>query len=563
MKGLVSRLSGSLGPTSPVVTSASPTIPALGSENALMRRFEEEVIKEDHWVVQLFEEDLMAHEALQSKLEVVCKTNAELAKNLEQIDTTRLELALELEQIVEKSHQTIDRLEKVRIALGRAQKQSQSLFNAVVSSMTSLTQLKEIPGLSDPEKNLIAATIARDQEILGEEKKHVVDAEASLEDKEFALSHSLGSMTQREAEIYQEMKVLEARKKGLVDSFKELLAEETKLREELSKRSGWYNDVQTYRRLLKEFQDLLVDRVESSKTRSDSFFSHREISRILETSRIPGLVVACECVFGFFPHYQTSSESFPYSSNCLIVSSEDVMNGAIKESTPSLNILFKDCISDLKHDTISQENVPHQVEFQASLEILKSFWEGCEVFPGVRRFAEKYFLSNFQVEGNSTLLSILDFRQVLEQCPKRCWLDSWKRIYNLNEDGMSMHRFLQLTAESKYSIVIIKDSGNSVFGFFCPVPFHINKIHIGTPETFVFKCDPSFQCFAWSRKNSFFIICHVDSLAVGGGSHFAIHWDSDLRNGSSGFCETIDSPCLSSTSMFLIQGLEVWGVVGD
>ena len=64
------------------------------------------------------------------------------------------------------------------------------------------------------------------------------------------------------------------------------------------------------------------------------------------------------------------------------------------------------------------------------------------------------------------------------------------------------------------------------------------------------------------------MMLNENAIAMGGGGSFAIYLDSDLHEGTSGRCETFDSPPLSSPSensdeildvhTFTCVDLEIW-----
>jgi len=61
------------------------------------------------------------------------------------------------------------------------------------------------------------------------------------------------------------------------------------------------------------------------------------------------------------------------------------------------------------------------------------------------------------------------------------------------------------------------------------------------------------------KSEPYFILSKDNSIAVGGGDHFAIWLDGNFRYGSSLPCQTFRSPQLSSQPQFLCHELEVWG----
>ena len=64
----------------------------------------------------------------------------------------------------------------------------------------------------------------------------------------------------------------------------------------------------------------------------------------------------------------------------------------------------------------------------------------------------------------------------------------------------------------------------------------------------------------WSKANQYFQFASSDSLALGGGGHFALWLDSELAWGNSGRCDTFCSACLASSEEFRVRDVELWGI---
>lgn len=74
---------------------------------------------------------------------------------------------------------------------------------------------------------------------------------------------------------------------------------------------------------------------------------------------------------------------------------------------------------------------------------------------------------------------------------------------------------------------------------------------------------PHMVAWHWHRRpddvvNSFFMYACHDSIAVGGGTDFALWLDADLEHGHSGPCDTFGSPGLGSEEDFGLGHLELW-----
>jgi len=81
----------------------------------------------------------------------------------------------------------------------------------------------------------------------------------------------------------------------------------------------------------------------------------------------------------------------------------------------------------------------------------------------------------------------------------------------------------------------------------------------------VFQLEPETKVFQWnqesystSNRNNFFMFSTADCLAVGGGGHFALWLDEDLKYGNSSRCSTFNNEPLSGSENFEIFHVEVW-----
>lgn len=66
------------------------------------------------------------------------------------------------------------------------------------------------------------------------------------------------------------------------------------------------------------------------------------------------------------------------------------------------------------------------------------------------------------------------------------------------------------------------------------------------------------QVFHWSSKDPYFQFSDGESIAMGGGTSFALYLEKDLLHGMSESSSTFDSEPLASTQNFIISDLECW-----
>lgn len=134
-------------------------------------------------------------------------------------------------------------------------------------------------------------------------------------------------------------------------------------------------------------------------------------------------------------------------------------------------------------------------------------------------------------------------------------------VYSTMRHGVSLHTFYSKCEGTDPVIVVLRDGGKAVFGCYASVPWKAAKQYYGNGEAFVFTLEPKVEVFRWSRANSFFQLGSAERVAVGGGSHFAIFLDSMFERGSSGPCDTFNSPCLASSDQFDVVVLEAYKLV--
>ncbi|KAF4322780.1 hypothetical protein BBO99_00001395 [Phytophthora kernoviae] len=131
-------------------------------------------------------------------------------------------------------------------------------------------------------------------------------------------------------------------------------------------------------------------------------------------------------------------------------------------------------------------------------------------------------------------------------------------------NGSSLETLLILAKKQTPTLLVVKDSEGNVFGGFASDEWHHAFHYYGTGESFLFTfASPNaaggFVKYQWSRKNSYFMLCSEDSLIMGGGGNFGLFLDSDLSSGSSGACETFNSPPLTMSQEFACVHVELWG----
>jgi len=168
--------------------------------------------------------------------------------------------------------------------------------------------------------------------------------------------------------------------------------------------------------------------------------------------------------------------------------------------------------------------------------------------------------------------SVMEIEKTLSSIHQGC---TWELVFSLGEHGANLYTLLQLTNDVKPLLLVVKDTKGAVFGAFIDQALIKNgDKYYGSASTYVFNFNKEagkVEAFRWSGKNRYFMLCNEQGLALGGGGHFALYLDSELYQGSSGYCTTFESPTLCSMGeeaagsekavTFLCSEVEVWAVL--
>ncbi|RLN02254.1 hypothetical protein BBJ28_00000239 [Nothophytophthora sp. Chile5] len=127
----------------------------------------------------------------------------------------------------------------------------------------------------------------------------------------------------------------------------------------------------------------------------------------------------------------------------------------------------------------------------------------------------------------SSILSLDQVAYLDNALPITCQLCRWYRLYGLEANGSSLETLLILAKSRSPTLLVVKDAEGNVFGGFASDEWHRALHYYGTGETFLFSfASPNaaggFVKYAWSRKNSYFLLCSEESLIMGGGGSFGL-----------------------------------------
>lgn len=186
-------------------------------------------------------------------------------------------------------------------------------------------------------------------------------------------------------------------------------------------------------------------------------------------------------------------------------------------------------------------------------------------------------------EGNDSLpefaLPYDDRIELLPQLPlrlqQRGWRD-WRLVFSSVADGCSLTTLYERCAGQGATLLLVRDARGHVFGAFAAHPWARQPdghFH-GTGESFLFSTWPhGLRAWRWAGANGHFQLAAHDCLAFGGGGHFGLYLDAELRTGSTGRCETYDNEPLTEhhvaggldaphagDSAFEVHEVQVWAI---
>ncbi|OUS44057.1 TLD-domain-containing protein [Ostreococcus tauri] len=174
--------------------------------------------------------------------------------------------------------------------------------------------------------------------------------------------------------------------------------------------------------------------------------------------------------------------------------------------------------------------------------------------------SERVTKSELKRSASSDIMSAEQMETLREALPAMCRMREWTLTYSTKRDGISLKSLYRRSSGKENTVLVVSDSGGAIFGAFCTEAWKLHSRYVGTGESFVFSLAPEGMKYAWSGENDYFMLGAADSLSVGGGSAHAIRLEEDLLQGSSGECETFDSPPLASSDMFRVSRIELWSL---
>eukprot|EP01134_Creolimax_fragrantissima_P000523 CFRG0523T1 len=164
--------------------------------------------------------------------------------------------------------------------------------------------------------------------------------------------------------------------------------------------------------------------------------------------------------------------------------------------------------------------------------------------------------------GTSRLVDENTFHQLRLHLPEKVKYNDWVMLFNTSSCGFSLNALYRQVKSSGPNIIILRDSGNAVFGAYLSEPLRVSETrYFGSGECFVFTLAPIARVYPWTGLEDFFISATLHSFSIGAGDNGvpAIWLDENLLHGASGPTTTYNNPILSYAKEFRCMELEVWG----
>jgi len=163
-----------------------------------------------------------------------------------------------------------------------------------------------------------------------------------------------------------------------------------------------------------------------------------------------------------------------------------------------------------------------------------------------------------------TITDVLSDKEIgdLERALPETWQNyNWVQLYSMKRHGASLKTIFSRCWNHDTTLLLVLDQEGVAFGGFATEQWRDRGEHyFGSGESFLFTFRTgTITKYAWTRHNNYFQLANLRGIAFGGGGHFGLFLDADLSRGSTDWCRTFGSACLSNEKLFEVCHLEIWG----
>lgn len=165
-----------------------------------------------------------------------------------------------------------------------------------------------------------------------------------------------------------------------------------------------------------------------------------------------------------------------------------------------------------------------------------------------------------EIDGESELMRLEEIHFLSTNFPARIIGSDWKLAYTTSKQGFSLSNvYRHFQNERSPTLLVIMDTGGSVFGALISEPIRLDEHFYGTGESFLFTLRPCKKIFNWTGENQLFVQGTSDALIIGAGEgHFGLYIDSNIYKGRTQPCATYRNSALCPHEDFVIKSLECW-----
>ncbi|CAH1774593.1 unnamed protein product [Owenia fusiformis] len=200
--------------------------------------------------------------------------------------------------------------------------------------------------------------------------------------------------------------------------------------------------------------------------------------------------------------------------------------------------------------------------FEGDIKVSKD-WEIVKVEEARRRL-ESFELGDLplpELIGTTTLLDDDKISKLCKHLPPRTEGYPWVQIYSTDHHGFSLNTlYRHMQGYDTPVLIVVKDTGNNIFGAMTSCPLKVSEHFYGTGESFLYTFTPEFKVYTWTGDNTYFNKGNLQSLVIGAGDgSFGLWLDGDIYHGRTQHCDTYDNEPLTTQEDFIVKGIEVWG----
>ncbi len=134
---------------------------------------------------------------------------------------------------------------------------------------------------------------------------------------------------------------------------------------------------------------------------------------------------------------------------------------------------------------------------------------------------------------------------------------NWQLEYSSRLHGLNFDKFYHFQTNCGPNFLVIRTTRRQIMGAFASEEWrHSGGNYYGNGESFLFRFQPKFEAFRWSRKNIYCMVGMDGFVGMGGDGAFGLQLNENFT-GSCGHCETFGDCPLADPPEFECVDVEV------